>query len=188
MAMTAISLRTLRVEPATAAALAPFGVLIGGPPGETARASNFYDGAVVSQKSQFHSALPVEMTVCTVEPRALRVGWMERHFHHTQAFLPLGAKPFVMVLAPAGSGELPDPEAVRAFLFDGRAGFMIHLGVWHEFPFAVEPATQLCILLTGAATQGLTKENIVDGEGYSEDLEKKDMGRRLGINWLVELD
>ena len=178
--------RTLTAEPATAEALAAFGTLIGGAPDGTARLSNFYDQAVLVQKSAFQSALPVELSLCTIEPRGFTVRWLERHFQHTQAFLPLGAKPFIMVLAPPGPGDLPDPEAVRAFRFDGSAGFMLGIGVWHEFPFALQPATQVAVLLTREATQGLSTENIIDGEGYSEDLEKKDMGRRLGIQWTID--
>jgi ureidoglycolate lyase len=179
--------RRLAAEQATADALAPFGVLIGGAPDHTARLSNFYDQAVIVQPTSFESALPVELSLCTIEPRPLTVRWLERHFQHTQAFFPLGGKPFVMVLAPPGETDLPDPATVRAFRFDGSAGFMLHLGVWHEFPFALEPATQLAVLLTREATQGLSEQNIIAGEGYSEDLEKKDVARRLGIQWVVDL-
>lgn len=180
-------IRTLKPEPASAEALKPFGELIGGPPGPNARLSNFYDRAVTVDQSAFHSSLPVEISVCTVEPRELRVRWLERHFKHTQAFLPLGGKPFIIALASPSEGGLPDPDTVRAFRFDGSAGFMLHLGVWHEFPFALQPATQMAVLLTRAATQGLQVENILDGEGYSEDLEKKDMGKRLDIEWLIDV-
>ncbi|MFT3966222.1 MAG: ureidoglycolate lyase [Sphingobium sp.] len=180
-----ITARRLLAEPATAEALVPFGQLIGGPPDETACLSNFYEQAVRVQKTSFQSSLPVELSLCTIEPRALSVRWLERHFQHTQAFLPLGGKPFVIVMAPPTEGDLPDPETVRAFHFDGSTGFMLNLGVWHEFPFALEPGTQVAVLLTREATQGLQKENIVEGEGYSEDLEKKDMLRHLGIEWSV---
>lgn len=178
-------IRVLTPEPATAAALAPFGTLIGGAPDGSERLSNFYGGAVNVQKAAFRSDLPVEISLCAIAPRPLDVRWLERHFHHTQAFLPLEGKPFVMVLAPASDGELPDPASVCAFLFDGSVGFMLHIGVWHEFPFALEPATQVAVLLTGEATRGLSAENIVAGEGYSDDLEKKDMTHRLGIAWTV---
>lgn len=179
--------RALKPEPATAEALKPFGELIGGPPGRDARLSNFYDRAVTVENAAFHSSLPVEISVCTIEPRELRVRWLERHFKHTQAFLPLGGKPFVMVLAPPSEGDLPDPDTVRAFRFDGNAGFVLGLGVWHEFPFALQPATQVAVLLTKAATQGLQLDNIVDGEGYSEDLEKKDMWKRAGTEWAIDV-
>ena len=179
--------RTLIAEPATTDALAPFGTLIGGPPDETAHLSNFYDRAVLVQKSAFESALPVELSVCTIEPRGFTVRWLERHFQHTQAFMPLGGKPFIMVLAPATDNDLPDPDTVRAFLFDGSAGVILHIGVWHEFPFALRGTTQIAVLLTREATQGLSKENIIAGEGFSQDLEKKNMGRRLGIEWQIDL-
>lgn len=179
--------RTLIAQPATAEALAPFGTMIGGAPDASARLSNFYESAVRVQNSGFASTLPVQLSVCTVQPRDRTVRWLERHFQHTQAFLPLGGKPFVLVVAPPSAGALPDPDAVRAFRFDGAAGFMLGIGVWHEFPFALHPDTQLAVLLTHAATQGLSAENIVAGEGYSDDLEKKDMQRRLGVEWRVEL-
>lgn len=181
------TVRTLVAERATPENIVLFGAFIGGPPDGTARLSNFYDQAVMVQPSPFHSDLPVEISVCTIEPRPFRVRWMERHFQHTQAFLPLGGKPFVMVMAPATEDGLPDPDQVRAILLDGSAGFLLHVGVWHEFAFSVEPATQIAVLLTKEATQGLSKDNMVGTEGYSADLEKKDIAARLGIEWDVVL-
>jgi ureidoglycolate hydrolase len=42
---------------------------------------------------------------------------LERHFHVTQGFLPVGGTPSIMVVAPPtpreGKNALPDPETVR---------------------------------------------------------------------------
>ena len=39
----------------------------------------------------------------------------------------------------------------------------------------------MVVILRAEATRGLQKENIVDGEGFSPDLDKKDIARRLGV-------
>jgi len=176
----------LPVERPTPESIAPFGELVGGPPTKAAP-SGFYDQMVTTWRPTFISDEETELAVCTLQRRPLRVRWMERHFKHTQVFLPLGGKPFVAVLAPPTETELPDLSQARAFLFDGQAGLSMHLGTWHEFPFALVDDTQLVVILRAEATRGLQKENIVDGEGVSPDLDKKDMTRRLGVTLVPRL-
>ena len=178
--------RELPVEPATPEAVAPFGQLVGGH-NPSAAASGFYDQKVTTWWPTFISDAETELAVCTLQRRPLEVRWMERHFKHTQVFLPLGGKPFVAVLAPPTTTDLPDLEQARAFLFDGQAGLCMHLGTWHEFPFALIDDTQVVVILREEATRGLQKENIVDGEGVSPDLDKKDMVRRLGVTLVPRL-
>jgi len=175
-----MQIRQLEVERPTAEAIAPFGELLGG---EVASASpsSFYDQKVTTYRPRFVSDADTEIAVCTLQRRPMQVRWMERHFKHTQAFLPLGGRPFVAVLAPPTDSELPDLDHARAFLFDGDAGLLMHIGTWHEFPFALVDGTQVVVILRAEATQGLKAENVVDGEGRSGDLDKKDIVRRLGV-------
>jgi len=106
---------------------------------------------------------------------------LERHFKHTQVFLPLGGKPFIAVLAPPTDTDLPNIDEAKAFLFDGQAGLSMHLGTWHEFPFALVEDTQLVVLLRQETSKSLKSENVFDGEGLGPDLDKKDITRRLGV-------
>jgi ureidoglycolate lyase len=170
----------LAVEPATPENIAAFGELVGGAGTPTIPPSAFYS-QVQSYRPNFVSDEETEIALCTVQRRPLRVRYMERHFKHTQVVLPLGGKPFVAVLAPPTGTDLPDLDQARAFLFDGQAGLSMHIGTWHEFPFALFDDTQLVVLLRREATQALRAENIVDGEGVSGDLDKKDITRRLGV-------
>jgi ureidoglycolate lyase len=170
----------LIVETATPANIAPFGELVGGAAFPVIPPSAFYD-EVRTYRPSFISDEQTEIAVCALKRRPLRVRWMERHFKHTQVFLPLGAKPFIAVLAPPTETDLPNIADARAFLFDGHAGLSMHIGTWHEFPFALVDDTQLIVVLRTDATKGLLKENIIDGEGVSPDLDKKDITRRLGI-------
>ena len=49
-----------------------------------------------------------EVAVTVVDRRPFQVRWMERHYKHTQMFIPLSGKPFVAVLAPPTDKDLPD--------------------------------------------------------------------------------
>jgi ureidoglycolate lyase len=117
----------------------------------------------------------------------MSVQWMERHFKHTQAFIPLGGKPFLAILAPPTEGELPDLDQARAFLFDGQAGLLMHVGTWHEFPFALVDNTQLVVVLRSETLESLREENVIDGEAFGPDLDKKDIVRRLGVRLAPKL-
>ena len=172
--------RELLVEPATPETIAPFGEIVGGPATPEINSTTFYS-AVQTYRPTFISDEQTEVAVCTLKRRPIQVKWMERHFKHTQMFLPLGGKPFVAVLAPPTDGELPDLGQVRAFLFDGQAGLAMHIGTWHEFPFALIDNTQVVVILRKETSQALLKENVIDGEGVGPDLDKKDITRRLGV-------
>lgn len=172
---------TLQVEPATAEALVPFGHVLGAAAGAPSLPIDFYKGAVrMSYPAPFACDHPLELALATVDPRPGEVRYMERHFQHTQGFLSLGGKPFVAVLAPPGKGDLPDLTQVRAFRFDGSAGFVMHRGTWHEFPFAVLPGTELVVLLSSQTGHDLKGKDPVSEEAFGPDLDKKDIAARTG--------
>lgn len=172
---------TLRLEDATADALAPFGKIIGKAAGAPSVPVDFYKGAVkMSYPAKFACEHPVEITLASLDKRPGEVRYMERHFQHTQAFLPLGGKPFVAVMAPPTDGDLPDLGQVRAFRFDGSAGFVMHLGTWHEFPFAIEQDTDIVVILSSQTGYDLKAKDAVTEEAFGPDLDKKDIVARTG--------
>jgi ureidoglycolate lyase len=178
---------SIKVKPASPEALKPYGVILGYDPTVTPMPIDFYDGTVkVRRVAPFQASGDIEMPIVTLQRRPLRVRWMERHFKHTQSFISLGSKPFVAVFAPpTPEGELPELDKVEAFLFDGSAGFMMHIGTWHEFPFAVLDDTNLMVILTKQATDGLVRDNVIQDEARSEDLDKKDLLQRY--NTLIDV-
>jgi ureidoglycolate lyase len=77
------------------------------------------------------------------QPRALpfAVSMLERHPLGSQAFLPLGERPYLVVVAPPGAP--PSPASVRAFLAAPGQGVNYAPGVWHHPPdTAVRPAAR----------------------------------------------
>jgi len=63
-------------------------------------------------------------------PRSLPYDFdlVERHPDGSQAFLPMTAHPFLVIIAPDEGGA---PGRPRAFLTDGAQGINLHRGTWH---------------------------------------------------------
>jgi len=170
--------RRLTVEPATAQALAAFGRLVRVPEG-AGRSTRFYEEAVeIWSVPGLVTDADASLSIARVHPRPNRVTWMERHFKHTQIFMPLNGAPFVMVLAPPNERNAPDLGAVKAFRFDGTAGMMLDVGTWHEFPFALERPADIAVFLRHETSRDL--ETIDNGEAVGGDLEKRHIATRLG--------
>lgn len=180
----------LPVREATPEALAPYGTILGSLPEITPLPINFYDGTVTVRKpAEFITESPAEFTVCRLQPRPLTLEFLERHPRHTQAFVPLGGKPFVAVFAPPTvDNELPDIEALQAFRFDGSAGFIMHINTWHEFPFAIHEDTDIIVVLSQDTNQALHDDNVVEGEAHGPDLDKRNLVARLGLRVELEMN
>lgn len=170
--------QAIRLVEASAADLSALGQVIGVPTGVAHRSSGFYGDAVkLWSPVDFVSDSDTTLSVARIEPRANEIVYLERHFKHTQAFIPLGGKPFVAVMAPATVEGLPDPATAKAYLFRGDAGFLMRIGTWHEFPFALVPETDVIIILRNQTSRNLTA--VEHGEAIGADLEKRNLQARL---------
>ena len=180
-------IKTLKVQIPTPEKLAPYGEVLGCNPNVEPMPIDFYDGAAkVRRVADFVSDDQTEMPVVTLNRRPFEMRHVERHFKHTQAFVSLGSKPFLAAFAPPNDKEMPDLDKLEAFLFDGSVGFMMHLGTWHDFPFALFDNTQLLVILRKEATDGLVRDNMVQDEAEGPDLEKRDILARH--NTLIHFD
>ncbi len=71
-----------------------------------------------------------------------KVDHMEYHPHGSQAFIPLDSTPFIVVVGKAG----PEPQALRAFITNGKQGINYHAGTWHHVLFTPYSATRfICV-------------------------------------------
>ena len=118
-------MRQVRIAPISAAAFAPFGVLVTILPG-VARV-NF---TAPVENLRTHARANLAMVRPPVTDLPLRIDLMERHRFSTQAFIPLCGVQAVLLVAPGGD-DGPDLDAARAFLVPGDVGFSYHVGVWH---------------------------------------------------------
>lgn len=160
--------RTIPAEPLTAAAFAAFGDVLEAR-GAPDRIIN--DGLC----GRFHDRARLEfgtgragISVFDAVPRGLPYDFtlVERHPEGSQAFLPMTAHPFLVVVAPDAGGR---PGRPRAFLTTGAQGINLHRGTWHG-------------VLTPLAAPGLFA--VVDRIGAGANLE----GYRYDAPWRVVRD
>ncbi len=127
-----MSERTVIAEPLTAEAFAPFGRVIdraqGAPrPMNAGKARRFHDLAAIAVAGE-----GAEVVVGLVEaepyPVPLVVGLVERHPLGAQAFVPLNAAPFLVVVCPDADGR---PGRPRAFVTAPGQGVCYAANTWH---------------------------------------------------------
>ncbi|RJE82731.1 ureidoglycolate lyase [Paracoccus onubensis] len=121
---------SIKAEPITAEAFAPYGELL------TLRPSP--DKLINEGRCERHHALAtVErgggeaiISLFRSEPVSLPYdcALLERHPLGSQAFMPLGPDPWLSVVAPDEDGR---PGAPRAFLVPSGMGVNLRAGVWH---------------------------------------------------------
>jgi ureidoglycolate lyase len=125
---------------------------------------------------------PLEMMLIRYEYVEPRLTFLERHFHISQAFFPMGGIGSIMVVAPASDPQnAPEPNAVRAFYMDGAAGVVLKRGIWHalsRFPI-VPPAIDM-VFVTDSVTQGELERQNSDGT-KPQRTEVTDMTARFGV-------
>lgn len=126
--------RPLAVEPLTRAAFRPFGEVI-----ETRdRASYPINGGTTDR---FHDLAPVDVhaagghaliSIFRARPSIATpsIMMLERHPLGSQAFIPLSARPYLVVVAEPGTPLVPD--TMRAFLAGPDQGVSYARGTWHH--------------------------------------------------------
>lgn len=132
--------RSLRVQPITAAAFAPYGVLIEPMTGQ-GRLIN--QGS--SQRFDFAAGLDLVqaggapcLALFRAQAQEPHGPWhtLERHRLGSQTFLPCtGAHCIALVGLGAAA---PEPDGLAAFLVGPQQGFCLHPGTWHHGLLALE--------------------------------------------------
>lgn len=128
-----MQIKTLKVEPLTKQAFAPFGDVI-----ETEGAERLLINNGTTER--FHDLARVE--VAGTEARVLinifrgqkfkapiDITMLERHPYGSQAFIPLQQRPFMIVVAEDANGT---PARPRAFMARGDQGVNYGRNVWHH--------------------------------------------------------
>lgn len=127
-------MRKLVVEALTAAAFAPFGEVIAA----DAAARHFSING--GNTERYHDLANLEagpdgkliVSIFRGQARQLpfAVSMLERHPLGSQTFMPLGAQPYLIVVAEPG--PCPGPDQLRAFIAKPGQGVNYAPGVWHH--------------------------------------------------------
>ncbi len=133
----------VRAEPLTAAAFAPFGDVIelpaAGGAGRPINQGSTLRHEAVDALDLVRDAGRAVLALYDASARAFpfQAQEVERHRLSDQVFLPLGAARRCVVLV-APPGPPPAPEALRAFVSDGRQGVRLRAGTWHHGLLALD--------------------------------------------------
>ncbi|WP_417617936.1 ureidoglycolate lyase [Oceanisphaera sp.] len=129
-------MKTLKIEPLTKEAFAPFGDVVESEGrdyfminnGSTQRYHQLGDVQLDEQGQGIISIFRAKML-----EYPLHIGMLERHPFGSQFFMPLFDHEYLVVVAPIGDGSMSiDPSTVRAFRATGNQGVNYHRGVWHH--------------------------------------------------------
>lgn len=122
--------RSIRTQPLTAAAFAPFGDVL-----EAAGAPDKLINAGLC--ARFHDRATLDFTdgragisVFNADPRSLPydLGLLERHPDGSQAFVPMHANPWLVIVAPDADGV---PDTPLAFVAAPGQAVNFHRNIWH---------------------------------------------------------
>lgn len=136
-------------EPLTAAAFAPFGDVIETPAGEgeDANSGTGRRWRDVTRIDAVEQSGEVDASIYRAFARdlPLTVDMLERHPLSSQLFLPLGGRPFLVIVAEGG-GDRPAIGKVRAFLTNGAQGVNYARSVWHHPLIAILKDTEFLVV------------------------------------------
>jgi ureidoglycolate lyase len=138
----------LRPEALTRAAFAPFGDVM------QADADARHFAINGGNTERFHDLARLDMaadgqaivSVFRGQPRALPfdIAMLERHPKGSQAFFPLHARRYLVVVAPAG--DTVDPATVRLFVAQPGQGVNYARGVWHHPLLALDAVSDFLVI------------------------------------------
>jgi ureidoglycolate lyase len=122
--------REIVAEPLTAEAFAPFGDVLeaAGRPDKVinqGRCGRWHD---LARLEVGDGRAGISLFEAEARSLPLTLEMMERHPLGAQAFLPMSADPFLVVVAPDAAGA---PGRPRAFLTSGAQGVNYPAGTWH---------------------------------------------------------
>ncbi|WP_386629475.1 ureidoglycolate lyase [Sulfitobacter geojensis] len=123
--------REVTIEPLSAAAFAPFGDVLdaSGTPDKIINAGlcgRHHDRAHLDFGPEGRAGI----SIFNAEARSLpyELTLLERHPDGSQAFLPMTANPFLVIVAADENGT---PGTPRAFMTAPHQGINFHRGIWH---------------------------------------------------------
>ena len=120
----------ITAQPLTSAAFAPFGDVLEATGDFRLINAGFCQRHHDRAQMDFGPEGRAGISVFKAIPRALPYEFdlVERHPEGSQAFVPMSADPFLIIVAPDEGGQ---PGRPRAFLSDGAQGINFHRGTWH---------------------------------------------------------
>jgi ureidoglycolate lyase len=157
---------TIRPEPLTPEAFAPFGEVIAAGAGERlmineGTTERFNDLAEIDVTAE--GGRPI-VNIFRAQPRALPlpIHMVERHPLGSQTFVPLGPAPFLVLVAPPG--KTVTPADLRAFRTAPGQGVNYRRGTWHHPLIALDQVSEFLVIDRGGPGENCDEVRFEDVE------------------------
>jgi ureidoglycolate lyase len=79
-------------------------------------------------------------------PQPVAIKMMERHPLSSQAFIPLGQQPYLVIVAPAGEFDI---TKLVVFMASAQQGVNYHKGTWHHYCLALNEVSDFLVVDRG---------------------------------------
>jgi ureidoglycolate lyase len=93
---------------------------------------------------QGHPLINIFRSTPLAQPISIKM--MERHPHGSQAFIPMGPNPYLVVVAPAGDFDL---NSIEVFIARSSQGVNYRKGTWHHFCLALGSESDFLVVDRG---------------------------------------
>jgi ureidoglycolate lyase len=133
---------TVKVEPITEEAFAPFGQLLPAPETGKGRLE------LIEELQNLRGAAKPRLSLVAVHPKPLPLTAveMERHMFSSQAFVPCDCSSYLVLVAPHGDDDMPDASALKAFRVPGNVGINYRADTWHHPLTALDGPARFVVL------------------------------------------
>jgi len=135
----------------TSEAFAPFGDVIEVDSAKNHFAINdgfterYHDLATIdTDENAGKTLVSIFSTTPLLQPIAIKM--MERHPLSSQAFIPMGNQPYLVVVAPAGELDLTQ---LKVFIASSDQGINYHKGTWHHYCLALHEVSNFLVIDRG---------------------------------------
>jgi len=142
-------MQTVKIEPITEEAFAPFGHLMPAPEVGQKRVE------LIDELENLRDTAKARLSLAVVDPTALPfvATQMERHVFSTQAFVPYECNSYLVLVAPHHPDGGPDPDGLVAFRVPGSLGINYKPDTWHHPLTALETFGRFVVLTFIDGTQ-----------------------------------
>jgi ureidoglycolate lyase len=101
---------------------------------------------VNADNNKGHAIISIFRSTPLVQPITIKM--MERHPYGSQAFIPMGQNPYLIVVAPLGEFDV---NSIEAFIANPNQGVNYHKGTWHHFCLALVSESDFLVVDRGGA-------------------------------------